>query len=263
MLNRDFIAPDTYVSRDGKTIALNVILNDDVAGDRLATVRDIQMIVGQQPWISGVPIFRTRISSDTQRESFILVPFTILAIVAIITLLTRSISTAILPISVGGIGSISVLGALGSCGIPLSLSTSILPSVLLALGCAYAMHVMTAAVGPNSPAELETRLPSGVGPDSRFGNDHCLGISLDCGVPHQNHPRTRIVRSIRGFCGHYRLPHTASRVSCVVGPRDQSGGSLFRAIKFALEVDCSNRCRKSPSTNPVLAGRLYLRQRCR
>ena len=47
---------------------------------------------------------------------------------------------------------------MGATGTPLSLTTMILPSVMLALGCANVMHVMTKAAGLADQVPLEAAL---------------------------------------------------------------------------------------------------------
>jgi predicted RND superfamily exporter protein len=173
---RDPIARGAYISRDERSLALNVILDDDVLGDRDGVVAEIERIVGPDAAISGVPIFRTRINGDTQRESFTLLPFALALMVAILFWTLRSVVASALPLLVGGIGSLAIAGALGATGTPLSLSTLILPSVLLALGCAYAMHVVTAANGVTQRAELENQLRAVAVPVAVSGMTTALGF---------------------------------------------------------------------------------------
>jgi predicted RND superfamily exporter protein len=62
------------------------------------------------------------------------------------------------PLMIGLVGTTSALGAMGAAGVTLSLSTMILPSVLLALGCAYAMHILIAGRSAGDFVELERQL---------------------------------------------------------------------------------------------------------
>lgn len=143
-LDNDLIAPGAYISEDRSTASLNVVLDDQVAGDRLGVVEAVRSKIGTDALISGVPIFRTAINDDTRRETFLFVPIVIGAIALVLAMTFRRLQSVVLPLTTGGIGSTVVVAVHSLSGTPLSLSTMILPSILLALGCAYALHPVSA-----------------------------------------------------------------------------------------------------------------------
>ena len=157
-LQADLIAPGALISRDERALALNVVLDEDVLGDREVVVGEIERVAGPDALVSGVPVFRTRINADTRRETLLITPVTVSLMALLLGLALRSGLGASLPLLVGGVGTTAAVGLLGVTGTPLSLSTMILPSVLLALGCAYGMHVVTAAAGAAGPSDLGTKL---------------------------------------------------------------------------------------------------------
>lgn len=144
-LTKDRFAPRSLMSDDGRVLALNVYLDAELPRSFDDVVSEITKKV-QAPNIrvSGVPIFRTEINLRTGSEVTKFSVITVLLIGAIFRLLFGSLRAAVVPILIGGLGGWLVFGTMGWVGIPLSLSTMILPSILLALGCAYTTHYVFA-----------------------------------------------------------------------------------------------------------------------
>ena len=90
-------------------------------------------------------MFRTETNVWTRREVAFFVPLTILVVGLILGLTFGSLRAVWIPLGTSAFGSWLVLAALGATGTPLNVFTMILPSVMLALGCAYVMHLLTAA----------------------------------------------------------------------------------------------------------------------
>jgi predicted RND superfamily exporter protein len=144
----DLIAPGSLISSDEKTLALNLVFDGNVDGDREASVRAVRHILeGYPARISGVPVVRADAGSRTRSEVAIFVPITVVCIAAILAAMFRSIRAIVLALSVGGTGTLLCLATMAVAGTTLSFSTALIPSVLLALGCAYTMHLMTALRG--------------------------------------------------------------------------------------------------------------------
>ncbi len=142
----DRVAPRGLLSADERVFALNIALDRDVDGDRAATVAAVrELLVGHNALVSGVPVFRTQVNERTRQEVMLFVPVTLAVVSLVLWVAFRDVVAVLLPISVGGVGSMTALGCMGALGVSLSLSTLVLPSVLLAIGCAYTMHVLTAA----------------------------------------------------------------------------------------------------------------------
>ncbi len=154
----DRIARRGLVSADERTFAINLMLDEDVDADRAQTVSAVRSVLaGRDAWVSGVPVFRTEVNSRTQSEIGRFVPITVSLMAMVLAAIFRSAQGVLLPLLVGVVGAAVSLGVMGGLGVTLSLSTLILPSVLLALGCAYSMHVLTAARGLRG-SELERAL---------------------------------------------------------------------------------------------------------
>ena len=142
----DRLAPRGLLSADERVFALNVSLDRDVDADRAQTVAGVRAVLaGREALVSGVPVFRTEVNARTRSEVLLFVPLTLAVVGLVLIAAFRSAIAVLIPIAVGTVGSATALGCMGALGVSLSLSTLILPSVLLALGCAYAMHGLTAA----------------------------------------------------------------------------------------------------------------------
>jgi hypothetical protein len=158
-LRADRIAPRAFVSEDGRVLSANVVLErtDRVVFEAVvAAVRE--RTEGRRVWISGVPVFRTETNVWTRREVGFFVPLTVLVVGLVLYLTFGSLRAVWIPLGTSAFGSWFVLAALGATGVPLNILTMILPSVMLALGCAYVMHLLTAAVGAEDEAALRGAL---------------------------------------------------------------------------------------------------------
>jgi predicted RND superfamily exporter protein len=131
------------VSEDGKTFALRLRLDDPLHLDVQRLSSEIAAAIGDRAvWVSGVPIFRAETGQFTRREVRRFVPITVLIIALLLTAFFRSAKAVSLALAIGGIGATVVLGAMGALGVSLSLTAAILPSILIAIGCANATHLL-------------------------------------------------------------------------------------------------------------------------
>ena len=181
-LAHDPIARRILISDDGRTFAINSFLDRDVGGRFELIVDAIKSQVPPNARISGVPVFRTAINTKTASEIGVFVCLTIIAIGLLLYAIFRSLLAVFIPLLVGAAGSLSLLGVMGFAGEPLSLTTMILPSITLAIGCANVMHVMTQSVGIN-PSELEGALIPVILPVLLSGLTTTIGFLAISGVP--------------------------------------------------------------------------------
>jgi len=153
----DRLVPDSLVSADGRTLAVNVLLEADVDDPgavveaAYAALADLR---GGRGWVSGVPVYEHRVGIATRRELLTFVPATLALIALLLLAVFRAPVALAAPAASSGIGTWIVLGVMGTLGEPITMTGMVLPSVLLALGSAYVMHVLVAARGRREPAEL-------------------------------------------------------------------------------------------------------------
>jgi predicted RND superfamily exporter protein len=109
---------------------------------------------GRTGWVSGVPVYEYRVGLSTESEILTFVPLTLLLMAALLWLAFRSAVAVLVPILTSGLGTWLIMGLMGALAEPVTLTGMVLPSVLLAVGCAYVMHVLVAARGVAEPAVL-------------------------------------------------------------------------------------------------------------
>jgi predicted RND superfamily exporter protein len=140
---RSEVTRGLLVSEDGKTFALRLRLDDPLHLDVQRLALDIDRAIGDRAvWVSGVPIFRAETGQFTRREVRRFVPITVLIIALLLAAFFRSAKAVSLALAIGGIGATVVLGSMGALGVSLSLTAAILPSILIAIGCANATHLL-------------------------------------------------------------------------------------------------------------------------
>ena len=156
LLVRDLIAPRLLLSEGGGALAFNIHFEDaeiDARPDELVS-EVVRVAEGFGGLASGVPVFRAGVNSQLRRELAVFVPWTLVACSLILLLVLRDPWGVPIGLSAGGLGALISVGCMGLGGVPLTLSTMILPCVLLALGCAYSMHPIAAASVAKDPAAL-------------------------------------------------------------------------------------------------------------
>ncbi len=155
-LRRDRIAPRSLLSDDGTVFALNVLVERDYDDYASIIAAARKAVRHTDAWISGVPVFRSTASARTRQEILLFVPVTVVAIAVLIAFAYRSTRMTMIALAVGAAGSWVVVATMGFAGAPLSLVTMLLPSVMLALGCAYSIHMLSAAraEGPDLSGRL-------------------------------------------------------------------------------------------------------------
>lgn len=176
-VRKDRVAPNNLVSADERAFAINVLFDDDVDGDRDVAVAIADgLLTGRSAWISGVPVFRTKVNSRTRDELLLFVPLTLALVGGVILVGIGGLWSVAVAFTVSGCGTLVALGAMGFNGVPISLSTAILPSILLALGCAYVLHVLSAARGAADAGDLIRRLNEVARPVALSGLTTAIGF---------------------------------------------------------------------------------------
>ena len=183
-LQEDRIASRSLLSDDGRVLALNVYLDDDLTRSFDEVISDITRLVeAPHVRISGVPIFRTQINLRTGSEVSGFSIVTVLVVAACFRLLFGSLRATIVPVLIGGLGGWLILGSMGWLGIPLSLSTMILPSIMLALGCAYSTHYVFAIGKETNTAKRHHAAEQVALPVALSGLTTAIGFSAIAVVP--------------------------------------------------------------------------------
>ena len=158
-LESDRIAARNFFSDDGHTLAMTLVLEGNPSGRFQQLVEAVRAEVeGLDAFVTGVPVFRSEINVQTQSELIRLVPWTAAVLALLLFAFFRSAIGVALPLLCGTIGSFVMLGAMGAYETPLTLLSMILPSIVMALGCAFVMHLLAAARQATTREEMETKL---------------------------------------------------------------------------------------------------------
>lgn len=145
-LRGDRIAPRNLVSGDGRTFAVNLVLYRDTETRHAELLSELHAIVDPMGGVlSGVPVFRVAANDRTQAEILAFAPLTAGLIAAFLWFIFHAARVVVIGVAPGVIGCWLLIGAMGYLGAPLGITTMVLPSIVLALGCAYAMHMLAAA----------------------------------------------------------------------------------------------------------------------
>ncbi len=134
------------ISRDGKTAALNILLKSDLSTDEryqfTSQVYELANSAGfAQVFLAGDPFMQWRGVEAVRGDLKIFLPLTLLLVAFLLWLCFRSLVAVILPLLTVGIGLVWVFGVMGYVGSQFNILSLMLPTVLLAIGCSYVIHV--------------------------------------------------------------------------------------------------------------------------
>ena len=162
LAKQDEIAANSLIGAESDVAAINVQLESNPPDGFDAVVEQVRAVAGPELWISGVPVFRAEINRTAGAEVAKFVVITVLVVAAVLFALLRSPIAIAAALACGGVGTWFTLASLGAAGAPLTLVTVVLPSLMLALGVAYSMHVVAAArrAEDGLVAALRTVVPS-------------------------------------------------------------------------------------------------------
>jgi predicted RND superfamily exporter protein len=148
LIQSDRIAPGALVSLDGGFFAANVHFDRTIEAEAGRIVHAVDRLAAKYGAVaSGVPVFRVAVNERMQKELLTFVPIVVLAVGAVLYGLLGDWLLVFVALGAGGAGCLVTVGLMGLSGVPLTLTTMILPCVLFALGCAYSMHLLLSIRG--------------------------------------------------------------------------------------------------------------------
>lgn len=155
----DRIAPRNLVSEDGRTLAVNLILEPEPSAYYESILGVVRGEVGHATKlglavrVSGVPVFQWETSRNTRNELVTFGPACLALIGSLVALLLGTFRAAAFIVATGGAATLIMLAAISSLGVRVSFPMVVLPPVILALAAAYGMHMLTASVSGSREAE--------------------------------------------------------------------------------------------------------------
>ena len=134
------------ISQDGETAALNILLKSELSTDGryqvTSQVYDLAKGAGfTQVFFAGDPFSQWRCVEAVRRDLTLFLPLTLLLVAFLLWLCFRSLVAVVLPLLTVGIGLVWVFGLMGHLGSQFNILSLMLPTVLLAIGCSYVIHV--------------------------------------------------------------------------------------------------------------------------
>ena len=145
------ILTDNLVSADGRAAAVNVLLQE-YGGDGAALARVVEGIRRAaegyggpgRVTVAGIPVTKVAIADLMHRDLIRLTPATIFLIGVLLLATFRSARGVFLPLLAIGAGEVMALGFASFTGRTVSVVSVVIPSVVLAIGCTYAVHLFPA-----------------------------------------------------------------------------------------------------------------------
>ncbi len=123
----------------------------DDAGTAIATdvYRNIKRIAletgfpSTNVYVTGIPVFSGVVNDATRADLVVLVPLVIVVVLLTLFLSFRRAGGIVLPLLTVAVSAILAIGAMAMFGVKLSIITTILPVILVAVGSAYGIHVVS------------------------------------------------------------------------------------------------------------------------
>lgn len=138
----------SLISRDRRTVALQVRLEepDEATSERGALLAEIERIVaqegpGQTYFLAGHPFMKTEIARTMQRDLGVFLPATVALMAVLVYVSVGSVAMTLLILAAVLVAVVWMTGFMGWIGQPITALSNTAPTFLLAIGCAYVMHL--------------------------------------------------------------------------------------------------------------------------
>jgi len=114
--------------------------------DSFIQVRDIarEMFAGTaEVYVTGLPVISATINEAVREDLLLLVPLVILVVLLILFFSFKRLSGVVLPLLTVVVTVIWSIGAMPLFGVKMSVLSTVLPVILVAVGSAYGIHIVT------------------------------------------------------------------------------------------------------------------------
>ena len=135
------------VSADGRMAALNILLDSDLLTPErhavTARIYDLTKSAGfSESYFAGDPFSQWRAVAAIKQDLRLFLPLTVLLLVVLLWRSFRSGLAVLLPLGTIGIGLLWLLGLMAALQARFTILALMLPTVMLAIGCSYMIHVV-------------------------------------------------------------------------------------------------------------------------
>ena len=157
----DPLRAGTFVSQDGAATGILVTFERIPEDEFLVQNLDLgvldavrQAAPGMEVLLVGTPHIKAEVGRLMTREIALIVPLIFFLMSVLSCLFFRSVRLGLVPIAAIALGLLWTVGFMGWAGHDLNIVTTLIPPLILALGFAYATHVVSAFAsrGPSDPA---------------------------------------------------------------------------------------------------------------
>ncbi len=137
---------DNLISDDGKITLIIARLKEDA--DKLAIGRRMREVVegtrgNEKIYYGGIPFQMIFLTDIVQSDLTMLIPLVIFLVMGVLLMSFRSLRGVFLPLSCVLISTIWVLGFMSLLKIPLTIASDAMPVLLVAIGSAYGIHMLS------------------------------------------------------------------------------------------------------------------------
>ena len=149
-LKNRVLSDDDYagqiVSQNGKIALVLIQLLPNV--DEESLIHDIKEVIqklglDEKAYLAGEPVFGEEIDKMVGRDMAKLLPIAILVMIGILYFSFRNIRGVVLPLLIVVVTVIWTIGLMGYFGVPLSVIGNIMPIILISMGIADGIHILT------------------------------------------------------------------------------------------------------------------------
>jgi predicted RND superfamily exporter protein len=137
---------DYIISGDGKAGVISLKLKKDA--DQVAVAKRVVEIVKEYDngperiYIAGLPYMNLILSESMGRDLRVMLPLVILVVIVVLYLSFYSLRGVLLPLLIVSLSTVWAVGAMAALGVPFTIMSFIMPVILMAIGIAYAIHVL-------------------------------------------------------------------------------------------------------------------------
>lgn len=144
-------------------VSLDLQTEEAGSTESLAVLDDIRVISGEiftdgtKVYLAGLPVFSSDINSAMKKDLRTLIPLVVITVLAILFFSFRKSIAIVLPLSTVVIATIWSVGAMPLFGVRLSVLSTVLPVILVAVGSAYGIHVVTHYLDDRADGKVLTK----------------------------------------------------------------------------------------------------------
>ncbi|MGP1576437.1 MAG: efflux RND transporter permease subunit [Treponema sp.] len=146
LYNRNLVSDDLKATQI--IIFLDIKKEESGLPLTIETCREVMRIADawhcpdSKTFVTGAPIFSEIVNEATNHDLFFLIPIVIAVVLCVLFLSFRRFTGVFLPLLTVMISCIWALGAMALFQVPLSILSTVLPVILIAVGSAYGIHVV-------------------------------------------------------------------------------------------------------------------------